>query len=212
MESFYYATINDILRDEKIGQRKITKLRELKAKIIRLQSQEQQKRLLDIGDADRFQVETPSIYHLMRTRKRQEKRNITNVTDENGKKHDTNGTIIRTFTYHLRKRYGKIDVDTGEVAKMAKIVPTQIPQEANSALEERITMEELEMAIRRGENKKAPGIDGICQEFYKTQWKTIKHYIICTHGEVTPPPQQNMAYWSVYPRHHYRSTRKNTGH
>jgi hypothetical protein len=192
MESFHYATINDILRDGKIGQQKITKLRELKEKIIRLQSREQQKRLLDIGEADRYQVETPSIYHLMRTRQRQEKRNITNITDEHGNNYDTNATIIRTFTNHLRKRYGKIDVDICEVAKMRQNIPTQIPKEAITALEERITMEELEMAIRSGKNKEAPGIDGICQEFYKTQWKKIKHDLLSIlhqmHTRRSSPP------------------------
>jgi endonuclease/exonuclease/phosphatase family metal-dependent hydrolase len=198
MESFYYAAINEILRDGKIGQPKITKLKELKAKIIRLQSKEQQKRLLDIGEADRYHVEKPSIYHLMKTRQRQKKRNITSITDENGNKHDTNATITRTFANHLRKKYGKIDVDIHEIAKMKQNIPTQIPKEANTALEERITMEELETAIRSGKNKKAPGIDGICQEFYKTQWKTIKHDLLSilqqmhTHGKITPQQKRGI--------------------
>jgi hypothetical protein len=99
----------------------------------------------------------------MRTKQSQEKINITNITDEHRNKYDTNATIIRTFTNHLRKKYEKIDVDICEVAKMRQNIPTQIPKEVNTALEERITMEELEMAIRSGKNKKTPGIDGICQ-------------------------------------------------
>jgi exonuclease III len=44
METFYYEAINSILRDDTVGTKKTTKLKELKAKIVRLHAVEQQKR------------------------------------------------------------------------------------------------------------------------------------------------------------------------
>jgi hypothetical protein len=69
METFYYEAINSILRDDTVGTKTTTKLKELKTKIVRLHAVEQQKRLLDIGETDRLTTETPSISHLTRTKK-----------------------------------------------------------------------------------------------------------------------------------------------
>jgi hypothetical protein len=69
MESFYYEAINSILNDNTAGIKTSTKLKELKAKIVCLRGVEQQKRLLDLGDMDRLTTETPSIFHLTRTKK-----------------------------------------------------------------------------------------------------------------------------------------------
>jgi hypothetical protein len=104
MESFYYEAIHSILRDNTTGTPTSTKLKELKAKIIRLHGVEQQKRLLDIGEQDRLTTEIPSIYLLIRTKKRQETRNIQRITDRHGNIHTDTMNILRTFTEHLKEK------------------------------------------------------------------------------------------------------------
>jgi hypothetical protein len=69
METFYYEAINSISRDDTVGTKTTTKLKELKAKFVRLHAVEQQKRLLDIGETDRLTTETSSIFQLTRTKK-----------------------------------------------------------------------------------------------------------------------------------------------
>jgi hypothetical protein len=81
---------------------------------------------------------------------------------------------------------------------MGHSIPTQLPQEANTALEELISMDELKEAIRSGKTRKAPGNDGISQEFYKAQWNTIKHEMLevlqqmHTDGEIKPQPKHGI--------------------
>jgi hypothetical protein len=79
-----------------------------------------QKQLLDIADVYRFPGEKPSLYHLMRSRKRQEQRHITTMTDTHGGRHTTNKPILRTFTQFLQTKYADIDVDMREVVKMGR--------------------------------------------------------------------------------------------
>jgi hypothetical protein len=215
MESFYYEEINSILRDNTTGTQTTTKLKELKAKIVRLHGIEQQKRLLDIGEQDRLTTEIPSIFHLTRTKKRQEMRNTQRITDRHENIREDTINILRTFTEHLKEKYEALHVNTDEVEMMGHSIPTQVSHEANIALEGLISMDELKEAIRSGKNLKAPGSDGISQEFYKAQWNTIKHEMLeilrqmHNDGEITP--QQNMGYWYASQKRPRRQDRTNTG-
>jgi hypothetical protein len=39
-------------------------------------------------------------------------------------------------------------------------------------------MDELKLAVHQGKKRRAPGIDGICLEFYQHTWDTTKHDIL----------------------------------
>ena len=39
-------------------------------------------------------------------------------------------------------------------------------------------MDKLKTAIRKGKEHKSPGQDGICHEFYKIMWETIKQVVL----------------------------------
>jgi hypothetical protein len=119
-------------------------------------------------------------------------RNIQRITDRYGNMHENTTNILRTFTEHLKEKYEDIKVKTDEVEKLGQSIPKQLSHEANKALENLISMEELQTAIQSGKNREAPGRDGICQEFYKVQWNTIKYEMLGiiqqmhTDGEITP--------------------------
>jgi hypothetical protein len=53
-----------------------------------------------------------------------------------------------------------------------------IPDAAELALDQPITLEEIQHAIKRGKLHKAPGYDGICLEFLKNTWETIKEDLL----------------------------------
>eukprot|EP00253_Pinus_taeda_P007706 PITA_07706 len=56
-------------------------------------------------------------------------------------------------------------------------IPNSITEEQNWSLRKRITMEEVEEAIRSMPNDKAPGPDGFTINFYKACWKIVKNDI-----------------------------------
>jgi hypothetical protein len=103
LENFYYEVMNDIIRDNQVGPATTTKLKEIKARIVRLHSEEQQKKLLDIGIEKRVPTEKPSIYHIIRTQKRQGMRNIESIIDNQGITHTDTQHILKTFTSHLKE-------------------------------------------------------------------------------------------------------------
>jgi hypothetical protein len=63
-------------------------------------------------------TETPSVFHLTRTKKRQEMRNTQRITDRYGNIHDNTTNIVRTFTEHLKEKYENIKVNVYEVEKI----------------------------------------------------------------------------------------------
>jgi hypothetical protein len=96
LENIYYTAIHSLLYEDSVSVKRLTKLNELKAKILRLHRQESQKRFLDVGNEDNVAMNI-SLHHIIRTRKRQSRRLITNITDENGIQHSNNKDITRTF-------------------------------------------------------------------------------------------------------------------
>jgi hypothetical protein len=94
--------------------------------------------------------EHPTLYHLIRARKRREQRNITAVKDVQGNTHKTNRSILQAFTLYLQDKYEEKTVDMSEINKMGRYLKTKVTQEENDELEEGVKMEELMEAVRHG--------------------------------------------------------------
>jgi hypothetical protein len=53
--------------------------------------------------------------------------------------------------------------------RLNKILPA-----ANAVLDEPVTVDELLLAVKKVNANKSPGRDGICQEFFNTNWEWLK--------------------------------------
>jgi hypothetical protein len=78
----------------------------------------------------------------------------------------------------MRRKYEYIQVDEDCVQCMANTSKKTLPHAANTVLDAPVAMEEIHLSIRSRKPHKAPGGDGICQEFYKLTWETTKHDIL----------------------------------
>ena len=74
--------------------------------------------------------------------------------------------ILHTFTEFMRRKYDHIQVDEDCIQRMRNALNKTLPHAANAVLDAPVTMEELHLAVRSGKPHKAPGGDGICQEFF----------------------------------------------
>jgi hypothetical protein len=70
METFYYDAIYNILQETTIQESTSRTLKILKASIVRLRHIEQQRIFLDTDKHDRIAEEGPSLYHILKVRKR----------------------------------------------------------------------------------------------------------------------------------------------
>ena len=67
----------------------------------------------------------------------------------------------------------------------------KIPEEAITALNHPITMEELREAVKKEKRRKSPGPDGICHKFLTKMWDVIKNDMLdiinnmCMEGSVS---------------------------
>jgi hypothetical protein len=164
LENLYYEVMNNIIRDNCVGPA-TTKLKEIKARIVRIHSEEQQIKLVDIGIADRMPTEKPSLYHILRTQNREGMRNIVSITCNQEITHTDTQHIFKKFTSHLKEKYGTLPIQARQVQRMGKQIPTRLSNEANTDLEAHVTMEEMKTAILKGKNGKHQGVMGYVMSF-----------------------------------------------
>ena len=102
MENFLYEDIFDALQEPIHHNKKITALKNLKAKIVRLNNISRQKVMIDTGYEDRIMGETPSLHHIVKTRQRQENRTMKQICDDHSTTHTASMVIIKAFTMQFR--------------------------------------------------------------------------------------------------------------
>jgi hypothetical protein len=97
LENFHYDVIYHLLKEPTSDQTH-TKLRQLKAKIVRLYTAPQHRRCVDTADTDVLEGESLSLYHLIRQRRRQTTRLVDNIQDVEGTIKNAPFDILRVFT------------------------------------------------------------------------------------------------------------------
>jgi hypothetical protein len=100
---------------------------------------------------------------------------IQRVQDTQGNLHTTTPDILRTFTEFMCNKYAEIITENESIQYLTDVGNKTLPMESKDILDEPITMEELAHAVRKGPTRKAPGSDGISQDFFKISWQTTKH-------------------------------------
>jgi len=130
--------------------------------------------MLDNVDPKRLEEEKPALFHILKTRKRQEVRMIRSLKDEYGNNQTTTNGIMRAFTTFLRRKYEPIVVQDECIERMAEIEWRDLPTAWREQLEQPITPEDEHIVVKKGGKKKAPGSDRFGWEYYKANWATIK--------------------------------------
>ena len=175
LENFYYQTIYSILETKPpLPETMYIKLKELKAKIVRIHNRSQEKLLLNLGEHDRNTDEIPSLYHLLKQRKRQTFKVIHQVRDGMNTIQTTPFAILRVFTTEMKNKYDSIPHMGNSMQQLLRHACQQLPATATTAMEEPLSLEELHHAIKQGKKGKSPGLDGISHEFYQETWDIIK--------------------------------------
>jgi hypothetical protein len=178
MENFYYSAIYDVIQDPSSNNEKAINLKRLKARIICLNSTHQHAVLVDICDRDRLRGEGMFLDHPLEGRQRQKQRMVQFVCDQNGNNKSTTADILRVFTDYFKHKYDRRPACVESMTSLLLDEIKILPESANTALEKPITLDELDKAIRQAKPSKAPGRDGICKEFYKAMWGTVKRDLL----------------------------------
>jgi hypothetical protein len=108
MENLYYQDLHDILRGPKNFKDKALAPKNLKGKTLRLISAYHRKIMLDSGQHFGYMEEGPTLYHIIRGRKRREQRTTHYIQLENGQTLETTHKIIRAFRDHFQTKYNLI--------------------------------------------------------------------------------------------------------
>jgi len=158
--------------------KRATTLKNVKSKVTRLHSHQQQRILLDNGDSDGLIGDEVFLHHRITALKRKKARTVTQIQNEERIIQTTSTAILRTFTDHLRRKYDHIPSFAESTLETLDYALKKLPPIDANILEEPITLEELRAAVTTGKARKAPWCDGINHEFFKTTWKERKHDLL----------------------------------
>jgi hypothetical protein len=106
IENFYYASMYDLLQDQRDYKEKAAALKHLKAKIVRLNGTYYRTMMVD--NSDNYNDEDPSLFHLIKTRKLQVQRRIHTLQNTDGSILTTSHDIQRAFTEYFKTKYDTI--------------------------------------------------------------------------------------------------------
>jgi hypothetical protein len=112
MENHFYTRMYEVLNSDETHEEKLRKLNGFKAEIIRLHASRTERIMLDQAGHDTLTDERPSLFHLIKQKKRREKRTITAIQDSRGKVVTDAAAICTVFDNFLQKKYEQIDSDS----------------------------------------------------------------------------------------------------
>jgi hypothetical protein len=75
-------------------------------------------------------------------------------------------------------KFDVIPANEDNLRQLMRAIRKTLPTEAEVDLDTPITMDELRDSVKRCKTNKAPGDDGINQEFFKVMWDTIKYELL----------------------------------
>jgi hypothetical protein len=167
LENFYYEAIYTLLQTPADHATKAAKLKHLKAKITRLHHEKQKCLFLSNDGRNRLEGETPSLYHLLKARKREESTTIQTLHDGNGVPQTTIAGILTTFKNNMCEKFGNISTENDSLRHLLCNGHTTLPPDATDAIAVPITKDELKRAVQKGKPNKARSGDGISHDFFK---------------------------------------------
>jgi hypothetical protein len=103
---------------------------------------------------------------------------ITSVLDKDRNTQTTTKGILHTFVAHLYRKYSATSVDLESVIQMEKTGHKTVPTVWRDLVESSISMEELKTTMNKGTGNEMLGRDGLCLEFFKTNWDKIRDDIL----------------------------------
>jgi len=124
MENFYYTCLYDVLQNPEHRASRTEKVNRIKAQLIKAYRERVAAGMIEMQSLDSFKGEEISLFHIIKRRRRREKRTITQVRDLNGTKHvihRNNGDLRSTlraeipnntkWTKHVSKAWWRQVID-----------------------------------------------------------------------------------------------------
>jgi hypothetical protein len=150
MENHLYTCMYEVLNSYETHEEKLRKLNGFKAKIMRLYANRIDRIMLDQDGHDTLTDKPPSLFHLIKEKKRCEKRTITAIEDSRGEVVTDTAAICKVFETYLQKKYEQINSDSESAQQMLRVIQSVERPPYEEQLEKPITEDELFATIKKG--------------------------------------------------------------
>lgn len=171
---FFYLLLHDLKNDLDKKKDNFKEYEQIKAKIYKLHEQEFFKKQIGIHIHVKIENEKTNLYHLIKSKKEQQRRFINKIKKSDGTEAITSPEIRQEFEKHYNDLFNNDDSKDQESDLICKTIQKHLSKDNLDFLNKEITEQEIEIVIKQTKQKKSPGIDGIPYELYKTFWDLMK--------------------------------------
>ena len=175
MENHYYNCMYDILKTQPARQDRLADLNRFKAKIIKIYSDRMRGAKRRTEGAEVWSEERLSIHHIIRLKKRQEKRTITTLRTAEGNLLQSSKDILLAVWEEMRSKYRAITVEKEMMRELLSVDHNRLSDLDRRLLDEPLKADEIERATRKGGDNKAPGPDGIGKALFTRMWNVLQN-------------------------------------
>ena len=125
---FYYEVIHNVLQTPSDRATKATTLKQMNAKVTGIDHEEQKRLFLINTERNKLEDESPSLYHLNKTLKRQGSRTLQVIQDRNGVTNTTMEDILHTLKEYMQTKFDTIPVDGDSLRRLMGTVIKRSPK------------------------------------------------------------------------------------
>lgn len=187
---FYFQCLRDLYKPNQSVIDNYVAIKRIKSKILALK----RKQLDGFQIRARTQAAAPheetSIFHVMRERKRAQRKIFTELKGSDGSVLTTQRDIKETIYSHLSSILSGTAVDYEAQADLLQNLQGRLDREASQKLVAEIDVDDLTTAIAQSPKNKSPGPDGLPVEFYQVFQGQMKSKLLLICNELMTPDKE----------------------
>ncbi|KAJ4429879.1 hypothetical protein ANN_22083 [Periplaneta americana] len=175
---------NDLHAKQSQGECVYAEMQEIKHKLCAIQKNVMEGTAIRARQLSMAAEERSALYHIVKEKQRGQMHYITNLKNTNGDDLKTTKQCLneaRNYYIHLYQR-----TPTSEEASnfLFQGVKQHINLDQHDAMARRITLQEIESALKQTTSNTAPGPDGLTYNFYKSYWQYVKDSLLEAFNEI----------------------------
>lgn len=181
---FYFRCLRELYECRNPTAETILRIKRVKAKLTALKRKQMEGIIIRSRDHHSVAGEAPSLYHLAKEKRHARCRLIHSLRSEDGDLLNDHGAIKKLVVEYYTKLYASEPADDDLVREVQNSLRDRLSTQDAESLIADVTAQEIRSAMKKAQENKSPGADGLPIEFYKQFWYLLENCFLEICNEI----------------------------